>query len=282
MSVSFKELGGSPIERYGLNGFTARREFLIAWEDRDAFAAEVLGKATSFGGSSWAFYPGKPSVFAVKLRFEPFDPKSPDVQSLTDLTVHLNSYANSFATAVVDYKTVNQQDRDDGPANETGTSLTYRMTFGAEVHTLSQNGWSWVGSPSSPLAADLVVERRIPTTQHELTWSQVVNPPWDTIRGLQGTLNNAEFLGCTAGTLLFEGAEANKLFRADFEAGASAFAWKIRYLFRERSVKHGGQTFGWNHFYRDSPAGWDTLTNGAELVYDSADFSALFQSTSGG
>ena len=30
MSVPFKELGGSPLEQYGLDGFTARREFLAA------------------------------------------------------------------------------------------------------------------------------------------------------------------------------------------------------------------------------------------------------------
>ena len=43
MSVPFKELGGSPVEQYGLEGFRAQRTFLIAWEDRDAFAADYLG-----------------------------------------------------------------------------------------------------------------------------------------------------------------------------------------------------------------------------------------------
>ena len=129
MSVPFKELGGSPVEQYGLDGFSARRKFLIAWEDRDAFAAEVLGIAVSHGGTTWAQYPGKPSVFAVRLRYEPFDPESPDVKSLGELTEGLNSYSGSFAKAVVDYRTVSFRDRDDGPVNEIGTHLTYRMRF---------------------------------------------------------------------------------------------------------------------------------------------------------
>ncbi len=278
MSVAFKELGGSPVERYGLDGFRARREFLIAWEDRDAFAVEVMGKASEHGASASAHYPGKPSVLAVRLRYEPFDPDGPDEKPLAELTEGLNSYSGSFARAVVDYRTISGRDRDDGPDNEEGTHLTYRMRFAAEYQPIPARGWTWADDPSIPAPDDLNLAKLIPITEHHLIWHQVIQPPWEKIHALQGKVNAGEFLGCPEATLLFEGAEANKLFRAGLETGPSEFCWQIHYVFRERSVKHGGQVYGWNHFYREKPAGWAELTNGESPVYDPADFSPLFRS----
>jgi hypothetical protein len=281
MPVDFKELGGSPVEQYGLDGFRARREFLIAWEDRDAFAAEVLGAAAPHGGASWVHYPGKESVFAVRLRYEPFDPDGPDVKDIPGLTEGLNSYSGSLAKATVDYRTVTGQDRDDGPAGETGTHLTYRMAYAADWLPLLPAGWQWEDGQGNPVPDALEVAKYVPVTEHHLTWHQVLNPPWDAIHALQGKVNDAEFLGCPAETVLFEGAEANKLFRAGFEEGPSPFTWQIHYVFRERSIKQGGQVLGWNHFYRNSPAGWAALSDGTHRLYEAADLAVLFQSEGG-
>ena len=278
MSVPFKELGGSPVEKYSLEGFSARRQFLIAWEDRDAFAAEVLGRASEHGGDTWVSYPGKTSVFAIRVRYEPFDPNNPDSKSIAGLTEDLNSYSNSFAKAVVDYKTVSSRDRGDGPVNELGTHLTYQMLFAGEYQPILPGGWSWADDPAAPVSGDLAPMKMIPTTEHHLTWHQVINPPWEMIHNLQGKVNSGVFLSCPEATLLFEGAEANKLFRAGFEAGPSEFCWQIHYLFRERAVKHGGGVYGWNHLYRESPPGWAELTNGFDRLYDLADFLPLFVS----
>ena len=282
MPTLFKELAGSPSEQYTLEGFRATRQFLIAWEDRDAFAAEVLGTATEYGGGGSVHYPGKPSVYAVKLRFVPFDPEAADVQNLDELTVGLNSYGDSFARAIVDYRTITDRDRDDGPDNEVGTHLTYRMVFSREALPLTTEGWEWDGQPTAALPADLALTKTVPLTEHRLTWHQVVNPPWAAIHAAQGKVNASEFLGCPAETLLFEGAEAHKLFRAGIDQGASEFAWQIDYLFRERSIKHGGSVYGWNHTYRGDPAGWDKLTNGSDYLYDATDFNPLFVSASAG
>ena len=114
MTVPFKELAGSPVEQYGEEGFTARREFLIAWEDREAFAAEVLGTASEHGGRGELAYPGKSTVYAASLRYEPLDPDNPDAQVLSDLAEGLNRYSSSFARARVEYRT-RTLDRGDTP-----------------------------------------------------------------------------------------------------------------------------------------------------------------------
>ncbi|MBN1910117.1 MAG: hypothetical protein JW818_10285 [Pirellulales bacterium] len=277
MSIPFRELGGSPCEWYDAAGFHARREFLVAWADRDAFALYVLGEAAEFGGSTQVNYPGKAHVFAVKLRYEPADPDQPDVKELTEIDQELNSYADSWAKAIVEYRTVNPRDREDGPENEPGTYLTYRMRYLGAFQPVGPGGWMWSDTYGAvPSTQELA--KWIPMTEHLLTWHQVVNPPWQTISELQGTLNDAEFLGCAAGTLLFEGADANKLYRAGLDEGPSPFCWEIAYLFRERAIKSGGSVFGWNHAYRENPAGWVTVTNGSANLHDSADFSPLFES----
>jgi hypothetical protein len=282
MTVPFKELGGSPQEEYNLEGFRAQREFLIAWEDRDAFAAEVLGIVAQHGASTWVPYPGKPTAFAFRLRYEPFDPDNPDCKPLTDLTAGLNSYTNSFAKATVEYRTVNPVDREDGPENEAGTHLTYRMSFDVQTAELLPGGWTWEDQPALPAPDGLVIAKAVPGTDHHLTWHQVIFPPWEAIRSLQGKVNATAFLGCPAGTVLFLGAEANKLFRSGLEAGASPFCWQIHYVFRERAAKQGGQDLGWNHFWRPDPPGWAVLVNAAGPLYESADLGLLFQSASGG
>jgi hypothetical protein len=277
MSIAFKELGGSPVETYAPGGFYGRRQFLIAWEDRDAFAAEILGQAPQFGATPSLNYPGKTSVFATSVRFEPFDPNSPDPQILASLADGLNSYSHSFAKATVNYQTLSLRDRPDGPENEPDTQLSYHMQYDVELLTILPRGWKWADDPGLSVNEALQLVKAVPVTDHLLTWHQVVRPPWDAIRSLQGKVNAGEFLGCPEATVLFRGATANKLYRSGFAGGASDFCWEILYAFRERAIKFDDQVYGWNHAFRDDPPGWVELTHGSDRIYDRADLSALFQ-----
>lgn len=277
MAVAFRELGGSPVEQYDATGFSACREFLIAWEDRDAFAVEVLGLSARHGGGTSVAYPGNSMAAAVEIKYEPVDPDHPDSQALNLLAEGLNSYSGSFAKAVVTYGTITPRDRLDGPENEAGTHLTYSMSHAVHSEYILPGGWKWEDT-SLAIATYYQLYKRIPVSVHSLTWHNVINPPWSTIHALQGTINNAVFLGCPVDTILFEGVEAEKTFRAGFSDGESLFCWKIKYIFRERSIKHSGSVYGWNHIYRESPAGWMEINNGTDKLYDSSDHMQLFQS----
>jgi len=278
MPVIFRELAGSPEEEYTLDGFRARRTFLVPWEERHAFAAEILGTGGNHGGRPWAPYPGKDGVYAVAIRFAPADPDAIQTFSEADLSPEecLAGYSGSFAKAVVEYATVTPTERDDTPAAPEQTHLSYRMEYGLIDRPVLASGFFAEDDPQTPLSADVPLTHTIPFTDHHLVWRQVVGPPWQAIRELQGTVNNDVFLGAAPGTLLFLGATTNKIFRGNFDDGVSPFCWEIAYHFRELAIKHGGDVYGWNHIHRDNPAGYVMVVDPDGPLYDSGDFSRLF------
>lgn len=276
--LTFQELGGSPEEQYSHDGFHATRSFLVPWEQRNEFAAAVFGTAGDSTSNRRLTYPGRKDVYAYKLRLEPFDPSAVNVRSMADLKTDAVDYNGFYAKAVVDYHTLDSKDRLDGPINEEGTSITYRMAVESEETLLPSTGWKWQDSSTS-LATEIVLAKQVPTTTHFVTWGNVVDPPWDKITARQGTVNNAVFLGCAAETLLFKGAEANKLYRpgSGLDEGPSSFVWAIKYAFQEKSVKMNGYTYGWNHVYHPETGRWTIVTHGYSRVYDSSDFNVLFR-----
>ena len=277
--LTFQELAGSPMEQYSSDGFTAHRQFLVPWEQRSEFAMAVFGSSSQKESERRLYYPGRSDAIAWKLRFEPFDPSAIGIRDLENLKTDFADYNGSFAKAMIDYHTEDSTDRSDVPLNEEGTSITYRMVVDSTETSIATDGWKWNGTTIS-IPEDTPLLKRIPMTTHFVTWSNVVTPPWERISVRQGTVNNATFLGCAAGTLLFEGAEANKLYRrgSGIEEGPSAFVWAIKYAFREKSVKFGGQTFGWNDFYRTDNGTWNCVKYGSKTLYDYSDFNRLFES----
>lgn len=153
------------------------------------------------------------------------------------------------------------------------------MRFATEVLPMPGRGWAWQDAPGVPVHDDLNLAMTIPVTEHHLTWHLVADPPWAAIRDLQGKVNDGAFLGAPAGTVLLEGADADKQFQTRFDEANPELYWKIRYIFRERAIKHGGAVYGWNHYFREKPPGWVEILAGGHRLYELADFSPLFQFT---
>ncbi|MDO4570315.1 MAG: hypothetical protein Q4D38_08030 [Planctomycetia bacterium] len=275
-SVPFFELAGSPTEKYTVEGFSAERRFLVAWEKRDDFARDIMGDVSTFDYRTAAYYPNRPSVFPVSVKFEPADGDTIVCQALEKLHEDLNSY-DGWAIATVEYSATNDEDFDFAPETESGTSLTYRLSWETEEFLLPSGNWTWQDTLESA-PNDLTPIQRIPQTIHTLVWSQVVSPPWNTILEAQGKINRYEFLNALPGTLLFEGATANRLYRSTFQNGESPFCWAITYTFRQKSIHHQGETFGWNDFFRADDGMWVPLVNNGKSIYDKANFEPLFVS----
>ncbi len=269
---TFQELGGSPHEKYTVDGFSATRRFLVPWEQRTEFAQAV------FGTTERLTYPGRSDVFAYTLDFEPLEPDMIGVRTLENLKTDLVDYNGSFAQAVVKYAVSTGSERSDVPLNDEKTSITYKMVVDSEEVTLPAGGWKWADTYGAIPAGTQVV-KKLPITEHVLTWSEVVDPPWEVITSLQGKVNANPFLGCSAGTLLFRGAEANKLYRrgAGVDEEPASFVWAIKYTFRERAIKMNGVVYGWNYLYRETTSTWVNVINTMQAnLYDKGDFSTLF------
>lgn len=274
----YKELGGSPLEQYDQKGFTAQREFLVPWEQRQAFAEKVLGSAAIPPVNQVLNYPGKDRTIAYRLKFEPLDPAAIKDALIENLQEHLPDYSGSLLKATVYYQSVDDDDRNDVPNTQPGSWISYKMSVDVIEETVSLGQWKWSDNASIAVDPELTGIKRIPVTVHHVTWNRVVGPPWSTISTMQGKVNSDSFLGCAAGTLLFEGAVGNKLYHKGDSVGdlPSAFTWQLLYVFREKSVKYGGEIFGWNHFYRSDPVGWLPLVHQEKMLYEAADFDLLF------
>jgi len=234
MTVAFKELAGSPTETFGPEGMRAERRFLCAWTDRHALVEELLGDAYVFGGSGRKAYPGKSSVVAIRVRLEPAENDLVE-QQIDGLGDGLAAY-HGFARVTVDYELLAPSDRADLPVVEEKTFLTYHMEVGHETLTLAGNDLVWPGNSSAALPSDADGAIALPFARHRLVWHRTLAPPWAAIRNSTATLNTAEFLGAPAGTLLFEGATAEREFLRIPDLADAEFAWRLEYSFRENSL----------------------------------------------
>ncbi len=278
MPLVFQELGGSPREHYSLSGFTAVREFLVPWENRTEFVRAVFGTSSLSLKQRRVIYPGRKDVFATSLRFEPLDADAVNPREMSELGTDLVDYDGSFAKAVVEYAMLDSQERKDAAMPEDGTAITYAMKVVASDIEMAPAGWKW-SDTGAALSAATKFTKRVPVTEHHLTWSYVSNPPWTVISSAQGKVNSASFLGCAPGTLLFEGGEANKLYKPGYglDEGVQAFCWQIKYIFRELSLKGNGSALGWNAIQRTESGSWATVSNtSGRPLYDSTNFQTLF------
>ncbi|MBN2581410.1 MAG: hypothetical protein JXB10_20685 [Pirellulales bacterium] len=234
MTTPFKELAGSPRESFGPDGMEAERRLICAWDDRRALVEEILGDGYEFGGQNPVAYPGVSSVVAVRVRVEPL---TDDLvkQDLAELTDGPNAY-QGFARLTVNYELLTAADRADLPEIEPQTFLTYRMDRGTETVTFGGDALYWPGNPEATFPSAAEGRLLLPVTIHRLTWHRAVNPPWSAIRVSSGTFNDAPFLGAAEGTLLFDGAAAERVFLRISDLDTPEFSWRIEYFFREKPL----------------------------------------------
>ncbi len=284
MPTAFKELAGSPRERYAEGGMAATRTFLCAWSDRHAFVRDILGDACGLGGAYGVTYPGHIMVRPTKVELEPFtDDVTPQV--MTDMGTELNAY-NSFAKVTVDYQTVDIK----LPGNQEielqeRTWMTYRVAGAVEAIVITGGNHTWNGTGDRAKDPDLLMMQRVPIVEHHITWHNVLDPPKAAIDANVGKVNSAVWHGFAAETMLFDTWDADKEFALLDDNSEVFTAWKLNYVFRERRVPMpNNATGGWNHYYRTKPManmGWDILknVNGDRPYLSTAVFDSLFKYT---
>lgn len=286
MSIAFEELEDSPRIQIQPSGTVAWRRFRVAWADWQEFARQLVGTYRVTAGKvrfvAPLAFPGMDNLLVDELEVEPLDGSCPVGSAVSTLTSGTNAYPAGGALVTATYRTLfdeDNQSRKKLPKVPSGTILTYHAELAAEYVSMPGRTWNWknAASPRS-LAEDIFPGILLPHGNFELRWQRVPLPPWDAIRALRGKVNQQEFLGAPAGTVLFLGARATRQFQFIERGGF----WQLGYSFAEstRRLNSGGEV-GWNYFYREVPIGgehWlqieDALGN---PPYAAADFSPLFQ-----
>jgi hypothetical protein len=285
MPIPFQELAGSPRVRILESGkVAAERDFHVAWGDWVAFVNEIRGyyfAAATKGAAliSPACFPGNPSLLVTAVSVEPFDGQSPDGTALADPSIATNSYA-SGAKVRVEYGLRDTGADKNKPPHPPGTFLRWERDVAVDMLSIPARYWKWSGGPSTILEDDLPIGVRVPVAMHTLTWSNVVRPPYETIRTARGTVNDAEILGVPEECLLFLGARITEVYQLD-----GTLRYTLHYSFAEKTVPlvaDPDTVVGHNHFYYGPGSGgenWFEVVSvaGSHPVYPSTDFLALFQ-----
>ena len=280
MTIAFKELSGSPTERYGANGITAHRKVICAWNDRQNLVTELLGDGYEFGGVLRAEYPDNSGLVAMDVNIQPFHPRPAEQGAFTQIDQEINTYTatGQFAQVDIDYELLvdslygGGQQRPDMPKPEGDTFLTYQMNHTGEFDKISGATMYWqdqtTGGLGDALAEDpgVIGSLRVAISEHNLTWHRVVYPPWNAISQIKGCVNHAPFCGYPAETVLFEGSTHRMTFTTFNGAGQTLWAHEMTYIFKEKThvnfrpfyetkTQESKLVYGWNHIYRTRPPG---------------------------
>ncbi len=286
MSIAFQELAGSPRVRILESGkVTAERDFQVAWSDWVSFVNELRGIYVSAGSQAApivdpAYFPDCPALRVTAISVAPLDPQSPAGDTpLDDLSTTTNSYPGG-ARVNVEYGLRDTGNDKRKPAHPPGTFLRWERDIGVDMLAVPARHWQWSGGPNTILEDDLPIGVRVPVATHRLIWSNVAQPPYDTIRTARGSVNDGDFLGAPVGCLLFSGAKVTEIFQLD-----GSLLYTLEYMFAEKTVPlvaDPGTVVGHNCFYYGPGFGgenWFPVVSvgSGHNVYPATDFAALFQ-----
>jgi hypothetical protein len=293
MAVPFKELAGSPKGTWSAKGPKFTREILVLNENKLAMIRELLGTSYVYGSTRRAFFPGIACAIVDTVDEEPFVPL-PGGGEFTDITTDLATYVGRYTKLTINY-VMNVADAggvpggtEPQPEDDTRGTLTYSLNHAGENIECMPGGVVWEDDSTIPVPPDAGIPFKVSTSDHILTWSNAENPPWDSIEMLKGCVNSTTFIGKPAGTLLFDGATAEKTFKTLDELYNPQYDWQLTYVFKSRLFRaftYDAQivTVGWQHTWRSKPddkAGWYRLkvqgSSPATYRYPEVDFSALF------
>jgi hypothetical protein len=236
---------------------SATRTMLCAWEDRVTIINQIRGGADVIGG----FYYYTPSQVYPDAPSLPFD--SIHVEGLAGedgLSVGPNGMvAYKYARMRIVYKTLDYID-----GVETGTlSLDYATQF----VSLPQSASTYQFPDGTKLAAQDSPPLRRGIVSMVQTRKNLANLPTDLVQSLCGCVNSAAFLGGAAGTVLFDGAHADRRLTM-----AGSENWDMTYKFLYDPI-------GWSYLLQPSTTATSSTAVGTfQLVTRISDGSTLYPS----
>ena len=268
--MSYDELSGSPKESLNeSSGSTAERKFLVPFSSRLSFAQSFVGTG----------YPNFPQARLVAIDIQPWTEDLVPEGTIVDPSLTTADYGDQPCLVTVKYgPDYTQKAWPTGftkPASiRSGTELRYNIRGTGQFLTIPSAATKWDDDPTAIVPADIQSTILIPMAAFQLQWDFVDDPPIDRFEDMIGQVNSDAFLGQPAETLLFDNYEISDSFRA---APANPHTNRVVISLVSRKIKDGVNTHGWNHFYREEPAGWAKLikSNG-DPMYTSTAFAGMF------
>ncbi len=239
-----------------------------------------------------------PMLSAVSAVASPFqDDKPIDYFGGDTRTDSYNKYASvdvQFQTNIDALATDLRTNRDPRRFLEPNFSVTVEIlgvhpnknTKAADIPTGSQNP---LGAPKTITDMTVPIPKVIPVSERSFRWAWALNPDFNAIFSLLGTVNDSTTIdwvpgGAPEATLLFLGLEGKLQWNWQSDPMGIVTPWDLQYKFAQRQVIDGGEVKGWNHFYDPGQQKWVVLHRGDtdKPLYDSNDFSRkLFQVKAG-
>lgn len=278
----FKEQKESGKETYAHGNSSATRVFLCCWNCRAAFVDDVLG---------YAYLDGSNTLHRVLPDPHPdlynFWAGDATIEGIGTVGVGVNG-AIAFPTAKV---TVNYRPfpyrflADAFTGSEINRYVSRQYAFNADYLTV--NGTMKFVTPVPPTVLTAPPGRITGTMELTLTWHEVPGkatnpfepPNIENVIDCYGRVNDSDFDGYDAGTVLFMGIDPQM---STPRLAGDNFYWTIamKFLIRDNGAGIGGETAGHQYLYDVANARWDLVTSdgltGGPRIYQEADLNSLF------
>jgi len=270
--MSYDELSGSPREALSeSSGSTAERRFLVPWNTRITFAQLLVSTA--------AAYPHFPQSRVVAIDLQPWmDDDDLPSGTVIDPSVQSSGYGTQPCLITVkygpDYTKKIWPTGFTKPTVRYGTELRFQIRGSAKFLLVPAAACKWDDDATVPVPEDVNSVILLPMRAIQLQWDFVDDPPIARLEALQGLVNSDVFLGAPVETLLFESYEVTETFRA---APINPHTNRVTVTITQRKVNTGSTIVGWNHDYREEPAGWaKLLLSDDEPRYKTTAFTGMF------
>lgn len=259
INVPFQEHEESPIEAGGRGGdFAFTRIFCTAYADRfefltGLFTGGILGLPMIYS-EAW------PNLRADKFSIERITDNPQGLAYMTDPERQQTTH-DSIAKITVDYAPL-ENDSNQDPLRD-GTFASYNQGQVIEYNGVPSRAMQWESS-GDPLPPD--VQPVVPTTitRHEVTWSQVDNPPWSLIQSKKGFVNGSSFyIPASRQTVAAEGLLFTESSSRQTMTYAGDLSTELTLVFEEKNqvAFGGGSGYGWNHQWNPETQEFDRPLN---------------------
>lgn len=269
ITTGYDELAGSPRESLNeSSGSSAERRFLVRMDQRLTFA-EAISKTR---------YPHFPQSRVVAIDLQPWnedlivdgeilDPEQVSADYGDQPCLVTVKYGPDFTKKLWPYSIPKPQFRH-------GTELRYQVRGNAKFLLIPSSACRWEDDANVPVPEDANTAVKVSMKNIQIQWDFVDDPPINGFDATIGRTNSTLFLGAPAETLLMESYDVSETFR---DSALNPHTNRVIVNFSQREIPTASGVYGWNHDYREYPAGWARLLlSDGEPRYKLADFSGIF------